>query len=976
LLVVLAVASAVTFAGGRGAGAAGETPNGDPGQNFVPSVVGAFNGLSKRPDALGFSREGLRGGTTCKHYQGEARANGSDGTPYLFLTKSGNKSICVLQDDEPGYLFVAQMGSRNKKGERMGTNLLPYGSNDFSAFPSPLATFAQDKIVRELVFDGSLLPAYRHPGGMQLVGDVLAIGAEEPFNGETSRATIVFLKVTDPAHPEYLGRFDPPDLGDPLCGIVEDDDLNCAFGTDPIGMTAVRGTDGACCRYLIIAAGGPGNEQVRFFLSKPTSSTTDTTNLKILAHETGWDEVGRYPEHTIEDCLGADWPTAGLIQGGQHQMLNFVRQGNLDGQLYLIGGRRDGTIATPFVDELIDLYQVNLEADGTPGDCPFTHVVSKTLDTEAWANEGLVSGFAAAAGVYVSPTGEFLIYSTRHEAKIDVVIPQSGGPLLLADHVVVGEYRISSLVRANSPITPTRRPSATVDGPVAVDEGSSVQLTGHGEQALEQAFVQLFEDGGSGLTLPGILDDDEWFNIEFRDRLLDHFDQLDQIASDADDIDENAGSLRWFAPTGCTISLNDYPRRSDEWPGEHTILLRGTGRVEEEQDLHSIDVYRPADEIWPVSPVPAGVTPTSKNYNDDIGGVTFYHQVAFGGGVANRHDCEGYYGAPIGLGWDLDNNGSFEVSGATATFGAQTLDGPTTRTVKARGQHPTDTTALGRGDPFEFSVSVRNVPPQIGSATVVDSLGRDLAGGANPALVGLPVKLSVSFTDPGVADTQTGRVTWGDGTSNTSFTTFTDAHGGANGHLEQAHVFSSPGTHTIATTITDDDGGATTVERTVEVLSLEDAIEQVADELTDLIAQATNPRVASALRSARDELIGNHTGQPPTNGALDKLQANDPVGAITKLQSALDYLITAESRGAGNLTSLKDLIGLVAEGIATGAYERAKALLGTPSSGQARTLATIADLIARGHTKLAAHQYAGACDDFRQATSKAVSLRR
>ena len=71
---------------------------------------------------------------------------------------------------------------------------------------------------------------------------------------------------------------------------------------------------------------------------------------------------------------------------------------------------------------------------------------------------------------------------------------------------------------------------------------------------------------------------------------------------------------------------------------------------------------------------------------------------------------------------------------------------------------------------------------------------------------------------------------------------------------------------------------------------------------------------------------------PPTNGATDKLDAKDPVAAITKLRAAISDLLTAESRGAGNLGSLKDLLGLVAEGIATASYQKAQAAIPSPSA--------------------------------------------
>jgi M6 family metalloprotease-like protein len=168
--------------------------------------------------------------------------------------------------------------------------------------------------------------------------------------------------------------------------------------------------------------------------------------------------------------------------------------------------------------------------------------------------------------------------------------------------------------------------------------------------------------------------------------------------------------------------------------------------------------------------------------------------------------------------------------------------------------------------------------------------------------------------------------------------------------------------------------GSTSTTVTFAVLSLEEAIRMVADELQTRIDSATNGHVAAALRSALYALLGNHAITPPTNGALDKLEENDSVSAITKIRAAISNIITAESRGAGDLSHLKDLLGLVAEGIATGAFQEAHAAIPTPSSGQTRTLATIASLIATGHQQLENRQYLRACDSFRQATEKSLEL--
>ncbi len=896
------------------------TSSSSPDFRFVPDVELAFSQLARRPEALAFTRADSPEAGLCKHYQGMARWNGPDGTPYVFLTKSGNVpnwACGIGVDTGHGYLIVARMGSRDTHGERLRSNLWPFALTPASDLP-------EDVAIHAIALDGTGdLPGYRHPGGMQIVDGVLAIGAEIPVFASDPRAAILFFDVADPEQPRFIKQFDLPDL---------DGSANAEFGADPVGVTPIRAPDGSCCRYLMIVVGGPENKEVRFFRSKADPGT-QTTDLR--SENLDWEQVGygTYSEAQLETphCLGVDWPT-GL--GPQHQMLNLVRQGDLDGPLYLVGGRNE-TIDIPLVgnvpfgDELTDLYEVNLWDEGSwvdsvPGPCPFTHVNTREVGSRGHLFYDNVANFAAASGTYVSPSGELMVYASTHQS--------SGGG------VFFGEYRHFRMVRSGSP---TLHPTASLGGSYSVDEGSSTTLTGQGEHAITQAWMQAFSGGDARHAIEG-----SWLPIDYRDREGDDIDELDRLgAGDSWSFAESASSWLWFAPQGCTISANDYPRRSTEWPGPGTLLLHGTGEPVEATSLGSFD--------------------------DDMEGLTFYHQ---GPDDTEMHDCDDYYAATISLSWDLDNNGSFESGGSSVPFSAAALDGPATASAQARAQHPTDPSPLGTGAPVPFTIAVRNVAPTITSVSVQDSLGHDVAGGATPPIVGLPVRLDVRFTDPGRPDTHAGYVSWGDGSADTSFDAFSHATNGAVGSLQDAHVFGTPGSHGIVATITDDDNGATSATVTIEVLSLEDAIEEVVDELNNRIATATNPRVAAALRAARDELIGNLGGNPPTNGALDKLDAGDPVGAITKLQAAIGYLITAEARGAGSLTSLKDLLGLAAEAIATIAYHDAEAGVTPPSSGEQRILTSIRDLIARGHLQLSLREHLKACDSFRQATQKALDL--
>ena len=107
-----------------------------------------------------------------------------------------------------------------------------------------------------------------------------------------------------------------------------------------------------------------------------------------------------------------------------------------------------------------------------------------------------------------------------------------------------------------------------------------------------------------------------------------------------------------------------------------------------------------------MSPPPPGDPGEDYDYDDDIEGVTFYTAYRVDGALVRDHrGCESYYNAQYSLGWDLDDNGSFESSGTSVTFSAAPLDGPSTAAVQARAAHPTDTSTVGTGVPIPVAVA-------------------------------------------------------------------------------------------------------------------------------------------------------------------------------------------------------------------------------------------------------------------------------
>ena len=667
-----------------------------------------------------------------------------------------------------------------------------------------------------------------------------------------------------------------------------------------------------------MALAGEGGQEVRLYRSLSTDVHDENGASDLKAGNLDWEELDRF----TGAALASSWP---CCDSQSQQVLNFVREGGLDGALYLIGAYNDSPVSYPGGGtDYFTLYRVNVDVHGNPQSPLLTNIKRLHVTTNSIAGD--TAHFAGSTGVYVSPSGELIMYANEHEEQGPLGFDPIAGEYRRS--VRAGEWRHREMVRPGSL---TLKPSVEPAGSFEVDEGSSVTLTATGRPAITRAWLQLFGDTGLGLS-------DEDFDAElvfdYADRGVENYDNLPVMYPGFNDA---ASSLRWFGPLGCNMEVDQHSIDDASFPGGYK-LLPGFGFPFAYPNLHTI--------LWDNGP---------DSLNDRISAVRFF--------------CDDYYSAPIAVSWDLNGDGTYETNGTSASFSAAALDGPTVAFVPARAQHATDTTALGTGT-TAVPVVVRNVAPVIRTATVTDALGRDLAGGAIVAIAGVPVQLAVS-SRPAAPDTHGGGGV-GDGFG-TAFKVFSDARNGATGRLRDAYVYGAPGTYEIATTITDDDNGASSVSFTVKVISIGQVITDVVQQIDDVLSTATDPEVVATLLNAHDELTGNHGGTPPTNGALDRLDANDPVGALTKLSAALAFLMTAESSGAGDLSALTNLLGIAAEGIATTAYYKAT---GQSDLSRGEAGCELVQLIAAGHTLAAGRQYTDACENFRQATQKALDLMR
>lgn len=178
----------------------------------------------------------------------------------------------------------------------------------------------------------------------------------------------------------------------------------------------------------------------------------------------------------------------------------------------------------------------------------------------------------------------------------------------------------------------------------------------------------------------------------------------------------------------------------------------------------------------------------------------------------------------------INEGGTAQLTGNVASPG-----GPMTLTVNWGPGQGTSTYALA-GGATSFSVAHKYLDnPAAGAVSYPVSLtlstGSDTATATTAAVVknvapsatalsgpkglvrGQPFQLAGAFADVGVLDTHTVKFNWNDGSTSAGSVTESNGSGTFNG----SHVFTASGTYTVTCTITDKDGGATTLSQTITV---------------------------------------------------------------------------------------------------------------------------------------------------------------
>jgi PKD repeat protein len=191
-------------------------------------------------------------------------------------------------------------------------------------------------------------------------------------------------------------------------------------------------------------------------------------------------------------------------------------------------------------------------------------------------------------------------------------------------------------------------------------------------------------------------------------------------------------------------------------------------------------------------------------------------------------------------------------------------------------------------------------------------------------------------------------IEWGDSAVATSdtFDHFSDAFGGVVGEIEHAHTYTTPDIYTINLKVTDDDLGLASTSSQVEIASLADAAQSVADDLELLLAQQqSDPAVHAQLENALNTLTGG-------NGAIARFNEDNVGQGINRARHAL--LMLEQVEDDVDLGSAPLLLVQVCKAGAVLQIEDAKTTASTSSEFQ--RIATAEALVASGDALVASGQ--------------------
>ena len=475
----------------------------------APDVVAQFNALRTEGEWIGSfldPRIKITGGTSTSHYQGISRAPYKEGgqNNIFYVSKSGDR--CNASGNDCGNYFgtvtidsaATRANAPSRFGERIGSNLLLKGVETGGTVP---IIDGNRLAVHDGLVDVQSSRDWKHPGGTQNVGDVMAVPYEQPFRSISnlrsdgvyvdSRSKILFYDTRNPESPQlmtYSLDMSEADIKYDL------DRLEELSGKDRFeaGVAAMTRLPNGKFMLMVtfaldaVVAVFVSSHDSFFILDEVTGEYVENSNFYFDFYDV-WEarEAGCCWPHAR-----SQFDTDKLLSA--FQQLTLINQ--MDGKLFLMGSFNSSKLA-PVIngDDLLVLFEVN----GFPGDTQHPEgeiVVSHRstrhlrMTTHDEVGQGATHGNGnAGVSAYVSPTRELLVYTIAHFENDE-------------DIIRIGEYRHANMVYGGNNVGVRFRPGQLSE-PTTIGLGQTyvVDASAH----INSSWVDFYEDDNFNKGDPG-----------------------------------------------------------------------------------------------------------------------------------------------------------------------------------------------------------------------------------------------------------------------------------------------------------------------------------------------------------------------------------------------------------------------------------------------------------------------------------------
>ncbi len=445
--------------------------------------------------------------------------------------------------DYSSHLGMAQMGFKGgKEGKLLGSNRA-YNDNwnsdiaEWKVTPNPYDSFFSVAGTPKFKIDEN----ENHPGGISTLGWHLVVPLQKYDAGGHG---FLGLKggTPDDSNP-YVKIYD---LWDPGWPVLRSTFLTSGRGTDNRAAAITKLDNG---KFLLAVMKSDPN-RVEFYVS--TGTDLDAPDVF------GADD--REPDKRWDHDLPDGW-----------ENINFIT--DCSGDLFLLGFRGGS-------DDYIDMYKIDLFEDG------FSPDLFYDIETEKWGSKHMYCSdnsnvdqcdMKAAAGSYIDPNGQVVIYSVNYANDGGAYVYAIGKPWVFGSNSNLGE--ITSYVYGNG------NPWCAENGPCSSYPPYSNYLRGvefherHGNNGpgtacptLADAWVEFYEhpDFNNYGDNAG-----QYYRIDYTER-----DAKNGKNMGANYFNDKASSMRWCIPAGHSFKFY-----RDNWSGSYQYL-NGTGDVRSIQNLN------------------------------------------------------------------------------------------------------------------------------------------------------------------------------------------------------------------------------------------------------------------------------------------------------------------------------------------------------------------------------------------------------